>query len=145
MYPHVTVATVVEKDGKFLFVKEKSGNEIVINQPAGHLELGESLCEAAVRETLEETQWHVKLSGFLGVSQYLAPSNQVTYIRHSFIAQAVSFDAQATLDKDIIEAIWLTPEEAQQQPLRSPMVALDLQHYLQGKIYDLSLVSNIDA
>ena len=69
-YPHITVATVVEKDGKFLMVEERSDGALVYNQPAGHLELGESLLEAAVRETLEETRWQVEVNGFIGVYHF---------------------------------------------------------------------------
>lgn len=144
-YPHVTVATIVERDNRFLMVRERSNGKLVMNQPAGHLELNETLIEAAVRETLEETCWHVSITGFLGVGQFIAP-NGITYIRNSFVANAEHFDEQATLDKDIVEAVWLTEEEIHQErdKLRSPMVLNDIQRYKEGKIYTLELVTHLD-
>ncbi|VUD56345.1 Phosphatase NudJ [Thalassocella blandensis] len=145
MHPHVTVATVIEKDNKFLMVKERAAGEIVINQPAGHMELQETLLEAAIRETKEETTWDVELTGYLGVSQFTAPANGVLYIRHSFVANAIARDESAQLDSDILEATWMTLEEIQHHPLRSKMVLNDIQRYLAGKIVDLDMFTNIES
>lgn len=138
-YPHVTVAAIAEKDGKFLFVREESDTGIVINQPAGHLESGESILDAVVRETLEETAWHVKPKAFLGVSQYRAPANGVTYIRNSFVVDALYQSENVNLDDGIIEALWLSPEEASKMDLRSPLVMRDIHLYLTGAHYSLNL------
>ena len=85
--PHATVATVVVDSDRFLIVEERDGRsgKVVFNQPAGHLEEGESLMEAAVREVLEETRWRVSLTAYLGVAQLLA-ADGVSYLRHSFVA-----------------------------------------------------------
>lgn len=140
-YPHVTVAVVVEKSNKFLMVKERSESSIVINQPAGHLEEGEALIEAAIRECLEETAWHVLPEAYLGVSHYLAP-NQVSYIRHSFTAKPIEHDSDRNLDSDILEALWLSKDEIQSDAftLRSPLVLNDIKRFENGtrmKIEDI--------
>ena len=88
--PHITVATIVEDNGKFLMVEELKGGRAVLNQPAGHLDPHETLTEAAVRETLEETGWDVEPTGVVGIYLYTAPSNGVTYQRVCFIAKAIN-------------------------------------------------------
>lgn len=139
--PHTTVATVVEKDGRFLMVEETDGGMAVFNQPAGHLDANETLFQAAVRETLEETGWHVTLTAFLGTYVYDAP-NGVTYVRHSFIASADSHDPEITLDTGIIAAHWLAPETmlADDFPARSPLVLKTLSDYLSGRRLPLDTV-----
>lgn len=139
---HVTVATVVENDGKFLFVEEVKNGRRVINQPAGHLEPGESLVAAAERETLEETQWRVEILGVVGVGLYTAPANGVTYHRTSFFARPLAFCPESPLDSDIEGAIWLSLEElqARRDALRSPLVLECLQRYLDGHRYPLTLM-----
>ena len=138
-YPHVTVATIVERDKAFLMVHEHAENGPAINQPAGHLEANESLIEAAKRETLEETGWHVEPEALLGIS-HLNASNGITYIRFTFIAKAQSQNLHATLDSDIISPLWLSYEEiiARQHELRSPLVLNDIRRYLNGERLPLS-------
>ena len=140
--PHVTVATIVERDNRFLLVYENSDGDKVYNQPAGHLDPNETLLEAAVRETREETGWIVEPTHVLGVSQYLSPLNGLTYLRTTFIARAIAPLVDAVLDTDIIEAVWLTYEEilARRDQLRSPLVLRDIEQYLAGVRYPLSLV-----
>lgn len=140
--PHVTVATIVEQDGRFLLVYEEADGKKVYNQPAGHLDPDETLQEAAIRETLEETGWQVKLIGLLGVHLYEAPSNGVTYLRTSFIAEAVSHDSQRALDTGIIDAVWLTYDEivARKNQLRSPMTLQVIDEYRTGKQFPLSVI-----
>lgn len=140
--PHVTVATIVERDGRFLLVYEEADGKKVYNQPAGHLDPNESLLEAAVRETLEETGWTVKLTALLGISLYEAPSNGITYLRTSFIAEVVSFDSSYELDTGIIEAVWLSYEEivARREQLRSPMTLQVIDEYRTGKRFPLTVL-----
>ncbi len=127
-YPHVTVAVVVERDDTYLLVKENAEQGEVFNQPAGHLELNESLFDAARRETLEETGWHIRLDGFLGLSQYRSPTNGVTYIRVSFVGSAIAQAENPTLDPDILSVHWLSWAEIQAlDNLRSPMVLRDIE------------------
>ena len=141
-HAHVTVATVIEDNGRFLLVEEQQRGRLVLNQPAGHLEPGENLIEAALRETLEETGWTVEIQGLVGVGLYTAPSNGVTYYRTTFFGRPLSHDAQRPLDTGIERALWLTPAEmqAEAERLRSPLVAKAVEHYLAGHRYPLSLI-----
>ncbi|KZY85705.1 NUDIX hydrolase, partial [Oleiphilus sp. HI0078] len=130
--PHATVATLVERDGKLLLVEERSHGKTVFNQPAGHIEQGESIQEAAIRETLEETGWRVKLTGFIGLYTYTAPQNGVCYYRFCFAAEALEKESDK-LDKDIIAAHWLSMDEirALEDKLRSPLVLKCFDDYFQ--------------
>lgn len=132
--PHITVATVIEDDGRFLFVEEVKAGRLVLNQPAGHLEANESLREAALRETLEETGWDVELTALLGIYLYTAPSNGVTYQRVCFSARPVRHDAERELDNDISGITWLTRDELATQPerWRSELVLQCVDDYLAG-------------
>ncbi len=105
---HVTVATIVEDQGRFLFVEEMKGGRSVLNQPAGHLDPNESLQRAAVRETLEETGWDVELTSVTGIYLYAAPSNGVTYQRICFAAKALRHNPDYVLDDGIVGPVWLT-------------------------------------
>ena len=138
--PHVTVATVVCRREEFLLVREFSNGAMVYNQPAGHVEPGESLLDAAVRETLEETAWHVKLEALLGIYHYSAV-NGISYVRHCFIARPVRQATCQQLDPDIDAALWL--DEARiselQQQWRSPMVWRAIEDFRRGETYPLSL------
>lgn len=140
--PHITVATVIEDDGRFLFVEEFKAGRMVLNQPAGHLEANESLREAALRETLEETGWDVELTALLGIYLYSAPSNGVTYQRVCFGARPVHHDPKRELDSDISSIIWLTRDELAVQPerLRSELVLRCVDDYLTGISGPLELV-----
>ncbi|WP_188151396.1 NUDIX hydrolase [Teredinibacter waterburyi] len=148
-YPHLTVATIVEHDGSFLVVEEEIVSEqkagkLVLNQPAGHLDEGETLQQAAIRETLEETGWLVEPTAVLGVSLYPSPANGITYQRISFIAKTVHYNSEQPLDEGIVRAVWMTLEEVEnnQARLRSPMVLEDLRRYLAGERYPLSLIQS---
>ncbi len=139
--PHVTVATVVEKDGRYLLVHEEPEGIAVYNQPAGHLDEGESLIAAAMRETLEETGWEVDIRGYLGVYRFVAP-NGITYMRHGFAASPRKYHKEAELDQGIIKALWLSYEEIQQRQhqMRSPMVINLIEDYRARHLYPLSLL-----
>lgn len=148
--PDVTVATIVECDGRYLMVEETSGGKLVLNQPAGHLEPNESLACAALRETLEETGWSVELTSFLGAFQWTAPAVEdggsgKQYLRFAFIAEAVSHDPARRLDEGIEQALWLSREEihAQATRLRSPLVLRVLEDYWAGRRYPLDLLAQI--
>ena len=141
--PHSTVATVVEKDGKFLMVEETDNGRTVFNQPAGHLDEGETLFEAAVRETLEETAWEVTLTDFLGTYVFRAP-NGLTYVRHCFVASADRHHPHLPLDTGIIAAHWLSADVimAPDFAVRSPLVAKAIDDYLAGKRLPLDSISH---
>lgn len=141
-HAHVTVATIVEHDGRFLFVEELKGGRLVLNQPAGHLEPRESLLQAAVRETLEETGCDVELTGVTGIYLYTAPSNGVTYQRICFTANLLAHHPERALDSDISGIRWLTHKELQAESdhLRSELVMRCLDDYLAGARFPLSLI-----
>lgn len=140
--PHVTVATVVEDNGRFLLVEEWSSGQLVYNQPAGHLDPDETLLEAAVRETLEETGYHVELTGIVGTCLYEAPANGVTYYRTTFAGKALREEPNFTLDDGIVQAVWMTLDEmhAASAKMRSPLVIKTVEQYLKGTPYPLDLI-----
>ena len=139
---HVTVATIIEDQGRFLIVEELKGGKAVLNQPAGHLDPDESLQRAAVRETLEETGWDVELTGVVGIYLYTAPSNGVTYQRICFAAKPLRHHADYQLDDGIIGPLWLTREElvAQQERWRSELVLRCVDDYLNRERFSLDLL-----
>ncbi|WP_207061106.1 NUDIX hydrolase [Motiliproteus sp. SC1-56] len=138
--PHATVACVIERDGEFLLVEEQIKGQLLLNQPAGHLEPDESLITAARRETLEETGWEVEPTSVLGIYTYRAP-NGVTYLRTCFVAQPLRHHPQRALDPPVKRALWLTPDAIRQaEPrLRSPLVLQSIEDFLAGRHYPLSL------
>ena len=139
--PNSTVATIVEQDGKFLLVEEGDVNQPVFNQPAGHLEAGETLQQAALRETLEETGCTINLTGYLGLYVYTAPSNGVTYHRHCFTAELVKQDESLSLDGGIISAQWLSLEELKSSnQARSPLVIKCIEDYLSRAALPLDII-----
>ncbi|MCD5984211.1 NUDIX hydrolase [Pseudomonas sp. CDFA 610] len=139
---HVTVATIVEDQGRFLFVEEIKGGRKVLNQPAGHLDPNESLQRAAVRETLEETGWDVELTSVVGIYLYTAPSNGVTYQRICFAAKALRHHPDYTLDEGIVGPIWLTRDQllVEQDRWRSALVLRCVDDYLNGERFSLDLL-----
>ncbi|PIE25376.1 MAG: NUDIX hydrolase [Neptuniibacter caesariensis] len=141
-HPHATVAVIVENEGKFLLVEELSAGKTVFNQPAGHIDEGETFIEAARRETLEESAWHVEPKYLTGFYVYRSKNNNVTYHRACFYAEAVKHNPELPLDEGIIRAVWLTRDEiaALGTRLRSPMVLKCIDDYLAGKQYPLELI-----
>lgn len=139
--PHVTVATIVEDQGRFLMVEEIKNNRKVLNQPAGHLEKNETLLEAALRETLEETAWDVELTGVIGIYLFTA-DNGISYQRICFLANPINYYPDKPLDDGIVDAVWLTRDEliAQRDHWRNPMILNCIDDYLAGHIYPLSII-----
>lgn len=144
--PHVTVAAVVEHKNRFLMVEETADGRRVLNQPAGHLEPGESLLEAMVRETREETAWEVEGLALIGIYRWLQPDHSKTFLRVAFAARALSHDPNRALDKDIHCTHWLTCEElvAAAERLRSPLVLHSTTDYLAGRRYPLELLRELE-
>lgn len=143
--PDVTVATVVVADGRLLCVEERVNGRLVINQPAGHLEPDESLAEAALRETREETGWDVRLTAFLGAYQWKAEETGRHYLRFAFAAEPERHDPSRMLDEGIVQALWLTPDEllARRDAHRSPLVWQVVADHLAGQRTPLSVLQHL--
>ena len=139
--PNSTVATIIEQDGKMLFVEEIDNGKTVYNQPAGHLEAGETLIDACKREVTEETGHTCIITAYAGFYSYTAPSNAVTYHRHCFIGRSESYDPSVVLDDGIIGIKWLTLEQLKLSgKARSPLVIKCAEDYLDGKSYPLDII-----
>lgn len=140
--PRITVATMVEQDQALLCVREDKAHGRVINQPAGHVEHGESLSQAAFRETLEETAWRVEITDLLGIYIFQPEVGAPVYHRYCFVAEPRHHDPGQRLDSDIHEALWLLPSELQQRHSehRSPLVGRCLQDYLNGRRLPLDAI-----
>ena len=139
--PEITVATIVERDGRFLFVEERVRGKLVLNQPAGHWEAGESLFEAAIRETLEESAWDVELTGLVSIHHRVRSHDGQTVVRFTFAARAVGERVGAPLDRGIVRALWLAPREMSGFQLRNEIVRTSLEDYLKRPPMPLDVVS----
>ena len=145
----MTVAAVVAGDGpqagKFLFVEESVGGRTVLNQPAGHWEAGETLLDAVVRETLEETGWDVEPTALLGVYEYEPPELGYGFLRFAYLARPLRHHAQRPLDPGIARALWLTRDELRAEAARhrSPMVQRCVDDALAGRQHPLALIGHL--
>ena len=140
--PHVTVAAVIERDGKFLLVEEETDSGIRYNQPAGHLECREALTDAVSREVLEETAYRFVPKYLVGVYNWRNEAKDLTYLRFTFGGDIVGHDVGRPLDEGIIAAHWLTLDEiqARQASHRSPMLMRCIDDWLSGRRYPLDLL-----
>jgi 8-oxo-dGTP pyrophosphatase MutT (NUDIX family) len=139
--PSVTVAAVIERDGRFLFVEELIDGKRVINQPAGHLDPGESLVTACAREVLEETAHRFEPTGLIGVYRWYYEPKDVTFLRFCFSGNVLGKMDRA-LDKEIIALHWLTLDELKASAARrSPLVLKCVEDYIAGRSYPLDLFS----
>lgn len=155
--PHVTVAAVIERDQRFLLVEEQTAQGLRLNNPAGHLDPGESLVQACARETLEETAFAFVPQGLVGV--YLTGPSQpatdaglpqgapsagggITYLRFAFCGVLGAFDAGRVLDQGIVRTVWLLPQEIRDSRHlhRSPVLLHCVEDYLAGRRFPLDLV-----
>jgi len=144
--PNVTVAAVVQRDGKFLLVEEETDAGLAFNQPAGHLEEGESLVDAVVREALEETAYHFRPTHLVGIYQWQHPVKALTYLRFAFGGELRGYEAGRPLDDGIVGARWLTLDEVQatQARHRSPLILRCCEDLLAGRHYPLDLLVHYD-
>jgi len=140
--PNVTVAAILEQDGKFLLVEEHTSQGTLFNQPAGHLEPGESLLAAVVRETLEESAYEFEPQHLIGIYRWHSPASDTTYLRFAFTGHILAHHPHQALDEGVIRASWMAPEEirAGQAHHRSPLVLRCVEDYLSGKRYPLELL-----
>ncbi|OHC72609.1 MAG: NUDIX hydrolase [Rhodoferax sp. RIFCSPLOWO2_12_FULL_60_11] len=143
--PNVTVAAVIEHDGRFLLVEEHTADGLRLNNPAGHLDCGETPAQACTRETLEETSYAFSPTALVGVYLSRQPqgnADAITYLRFAFCGELGAPDPTRQLDVGIVRTLWMTLEDirASHARLRSPMVLCCIEDYLAGKRYPLQLV-----
>lgn len=143
--PHATVAAIVEQDGKFLLVEEETDRGHRFNQPAGHLEDNESLLDAVIRETLEETAYRFEPTALLGIYHWKHEHNDTTYLRFAYIGHVSQHQPQQKLDDGIIRSVWMSVDEvrANSNLMRSPQVLICIEDYLNGRRYPLSVVTHL--
>lgn len=143
--PNVTVAAIVEQNGRFLLVEEETNRGHRFNQPAGHLEDNETLLQAVVRETLEETAYDFMPESLLGIYHWKHDHNDTTYLRFAYIGQVSNHYPLQALDAGILRAVWMTAEEmhAQAGLMRSPQVLTCVDDYLAGKRFPLDCITHL--
>jgi len=143
--PDVTVAAIVHRDGRFLMVEERAARRVVLNQPAGHLERGESLLEAVIRETLEETAYTLRPEAVTGIYLWRHEDIDRTFLRVAFSGEVDGPDVARRLDRCVLRATWMTREQlaARPQALRSPLVLRCIDDYLAGARHPLSLLASL--
>ncbi|HEU4654510.1 MAG TPA: NUDIX hydrolase [Steroidobacteraceae bacterium] len=147
MRPDLTVAAVVERNGQFLLVEERVGQRMVFNQPAGHVERGETLIDAVIRETLEETAWTFHPESLVGIYHWEQPEKHKSFLRFAFFGTVSTHDPQRSLDRGIERALWMDKEHllARAPRLRSPMVMRCIDDFLAGRRYPLDIVKHMMA
>ena len=140
--PSVTVAAVIERDGRFLLIQERIRGQLVLNQPAGHLDPGESLAAACRREAMEETAHHFEPTALVGVYRWRDPRKDFTFLRFAFRGK-VGAAEDRPLDKEIVGVQWLTPEEIRWRRAehRSPLVQQCVDDFLAGRGFPLDVFS----
>jgi len=144
--PNVTVAAIVEREGRFLLVEEETDVGLMLNQPAGHLEAYESLVEGAARETLEETAYDFTPEYLVGVYRWRRTGRNVTYLRFAFAGRLGTHHPERALDTGIVRALWLTAAEirACRDRHRSPLVVRCVDDYQRGARAPLDLLVHLD-
>jgi 8-oxo-dGTP pyrophosphatase MutT (NUDIX family) len=143
--PNTTVAAIVEQQGKFLLVEEETADGIRLNQPAGHVENGETLVDAVIRETNEETAYDFTPEHLLGVYHWRHPQKDITYLRFAFIGRAGDHKPGQKLDTGVLRTLWMSPDEirASRNIHRSPQVLTCVEHYLAGQRFPLSVITHL--
>jgi len=143
--PNATVAAIVEKDGKFLLVEEACERGNRFNQPAGHLEDGETITAAVIRETLEETAYDFIPDSLLGIYHWKHDHNDTTYLRFAFIGHVTTHYPSQALDSGIIRTVWMSIDDIREKQhlMRSPQVLTCFEDYLAGKQYPLETITHL--
>ena len=140
--PNVTVAALIERDGYFLLVEEETTDGLRFNQPAGHLDEGESLVDACAREAMEETAHAFTPTELVGVYQWPRPQGDITYLRFAFAGKVGAHETARKLDTGIVRAVWLTLAEIEAcaDRHRSPLVLQCVRDFLCGRRFPLDLI-----
>lgn len=143
--PNVTVAAIAEREGRFLMVEEQTASGVRLNQPAGHLDEGESLLDAVVRETLEESAYRFVPRALVGIYQWTREDGEVTYLRFAFTGEISGHESGRCLDEGILRTTWMTAGEldATGERHRSPLVLRCVTDFLAGRRYPLDLISHL--
>jgi len=143
--PYVTVAAICERNGRFLVVEEHADGAVVFNQPAGHVEEGETPLDAVRREVLEESGWEFEPESIVGIYLYPNPARAVTYLRVCFAGRCTTHHADRPLDDGILRACWMTRAELAERPdrLRSPLVMRCIDDFLDGRSHPLELIARV--
>ena len=143
--PHVTVAAVIEREGRFLFIEEEDEGVPVFNQPAGHWEPGETLVDACIREALEESACRFVPRHLVGIYGWKHEAADITYLRFAYCGDIEGFEEGRALDKGILRAVWMGADElrAQGSRLRSPLVTRCVEDYVAGRRYPLDMVGHV--
>jgi 8-oxo-dGTP pyrophosphatase MutT (NUDIX family) len=143
--PNATVAAIIEQNGKFLLVEEETDRGNRYNQPAGHLEDGETLLQAVIRETMEESAYEFKPETLLGVYHWKHDHNDTTYLRFAFIGKVGMHYPMQELDTGIVQAVWMSIDEIRDKAglMRSEQVLSCIEDYLAGKSYPLEVITNL--
>jgi 8-oxo-dGTP pyrophosphatase MutT (NUDIX family) len=144
--PDITVAAVTENEGRFLLVEERINRRLVFNQPAGHVERGESLVTAVIREVREETAWLFKPEALIGIYLWNNPASGLATMRFAFFGSVADHDAAQPLDRGIVRTHWLSRSDLlEREPrLRSPLVMRCVEDYLGGHRQPLETVADLD-
>lgn len=142
---HITVAAIAEQNGTFLLVEERVAGELRINQPAGHLEIGENLLQAVAREALEETGRIFHPTALVGFYLWRVPGSELTYLRAAFCGDIGEHDPARELDSGIERTLWLRRDEihARKPQWRSPLVLRCVDDYLAGRRYPLDVLVDL--
>ena len=141
--PNVVVAAIIRRDEHYLLIEERGDDgRIVLNQPAGHLEQGETLLDAVKREVMEETAWQFHPESLIGVYLRPDPASGITYLRFCFYGHCSDHDADRPLDDGIVRTLWMDRGEieAAAARMRSPLVIKCLHDYLAGQSYPLDML-----
>jgi 8-oxo-dGTP pyrophosphatase MutT (NUDIX family) len=144
--PDVTVAAVAETAGRFLVVEERINRQLLLNQPAGHVERGETLLAAVAREAREESAWRFQPQALVGVYLWRNPATGRSFLRFAFTGPVSHHDAAQRLDRGIVRTHWLTRSDLQEREsrLRSPLVLRCVDDYLAGRRQPLDAVAQLD-
>jgi 8-oxo-dGTP pyrophosphatase MutT (NUDIX family) len=145
--PDLAAAAIIQRNDRFLIVEERIRGKLLLNQPAGHVDDGESIVDAVVRETLEETAWHFVPRALLGIYLWRNPQSGQSILRVAITGEVTSHEPGRQLDEPVVAAHWMERAAlvAQAHRLRSPLVMRCIDDFLAGHRHDLSALNYLTA